>query len=189
MGYWKKVKWEGNLDPNQRYIICANHGSELDIMMCLAIVPNCFVFIGKKELADVPIFGFFYRRTNILVDRKSIQSKREVLIKARKKLDEGIGLCIFPEGGIPDDTSIKLAPFKMGAFKLAIESGYPILPITFPDNKKHFPEFTGGGYPGRLRVTVHEAIEMNDLTQEDEEALRDRCFNLLDSELSSYGVN
>jgi 1-acyl-sn-glycerol-3-phosphate acyltransferase len=40
-----------------------------DIMLMLAVVKNPFVFVGKRELAKVPLFGFFYKRTCILVDR------------------------------------------------------------------------------------------------------------------------
>lgn len=185
MGYYRKTDKKYWLEKDQQYIIIANHASELDIMMCLAIVPNCFVFIGKKELASLPLFGYFYKRTNILVDRNSIASKREVMIKARKKLESGIGLCIFPEGGIPDP-SFKMAPFKMGAFKLAIETGVPILPITFPDNKKHFPDIFDGGYPGRLRATIHPAIETKNLTLTDLPKLKDQCFNLINDELTRY---
>ena len=187
MGYYRKTDKKYWLRKDQQYIIIANHTSELDIMMSLAIIPNCFVFIGKKELADVPLFGYFYKRTNILVDRNSLKSKKEVMVKARQKLENGIGLCIFPEGGIPDP-SFKIASFKMGAFKLAIDTGVPILPITFPDNKKHFPEFFDGGYPGRLRATIHNPIETKNLTEADLSELRDRCFNLINDELTRFGI-
>lgn len=185
MGLYRKVKKDYWLEKNQQYIICANHTSDLDIMMTLAIVPNCFVFIGKKELAKMPLFGYFYKRTNILVDRKSLKSKKEVMIKAKNKLEEGTGLCIFPEGGIHDNGG-KMTPFKMGAFNLAIESGVPILPITFPDNKKHFPEFLEGGYPGKLRATIHQPMLTKNLTSEDRKELRDKCYNIIENELKKY---
>ena len=188
MGYYRKVRKDYWLEKGQQYIIVANHASELDIMMSLAIVPNCFVFIGKKELAKLPVFGYFYKRTNILVDRSSLRSKKEVMNKSRKKLEEGIGLCIFPEGGIPDP-SVKMAPFKMGAFKLAIESGVPILPITYPDNKIKFPEFFDGGHPGRLRATIHNPVITKGLTEKDELRIKEQCFNIINDELTAYGVH
>lgn len=188
MGFYRIVRKDYWLEKGQQYIICANHASELDILMSLAIVPNCFVFIGKKELAKIPLFGFFYKRTNILVDRSSLRSKKQVMDKSRKKLEDGIGLCIFPEGGIPD-SKVKLAPFKMGAFKLAIETGIPILPITFPDNKRHFPDFTDGGYPGRLRATIHPPIVTKGLTSDDEGKIKKQCFQIIDQELTKYGID
>ncbi len=186
MGFYREVRKDYWLEKDQQYIICANHTSDLDIMMTLAIVPNCFVFIGKQELAKVPLFGYFYKRTNILVDRSSLKSKKEVMIKAKQKLNEGTGLCIFPEGGILNKTT-ELKPFKMGAFKLAIESGIPILPITYPDSRKHFPEILDGGYPGKLRATIHEPIITKGLEAKDEKRIRDECFGIIEKELLRYG--
>ncbi len=168
---------------DQHYIICANHSSELDIMMCLALVPNCFVFIGKKELAKIPLFGFFYKKTNILVDRKSISSKRSVLEKASKKLSDGIGVCIYPEGGIPAP-EIELAPFKMGAFKLAIEQGVSIVSISFPDNKTRFGDDWGSGSPGVARAIVHRPLHTDGLSLNDIHRLKDDCYRQIYSGLN-----
>lgn len=174
MGYKVKVEGIENVDPTRQYVICANHASELDILMTLAIVPAPFVFIGKKELANIPLFGFFYKRTNVLVDRKSVASKRRALEMAGKRMENGYGMCIFPEGGIPDNGL--LAPFKMGAFKLAVEHQVPILSIAFPDNRRHFPDFMDGGYPGKVRARVIDVQETNGLGEEDLHTLRDQTY-------------
>jgi 1-acyl-sn-glycerol-3-phosphate acyltransferase len=178
MGMGIKIKKQQlhKLDKNKTYLICANHTSEIDIMLCLVLVPNCFVFIGKKELAKLPLFGYFYKRTNILVDRKSISSKRDVMEKAALKLQQGIGVCVYPEGGIPEP-HVKLAPFKMGAFKLAIESQTEILPISFPDNKKRYPDGWWGGSPGFVRAIVHKPITVTGLEMNDIHRLKEMCYD------------
>lgn len=172
-----RVRSEGKekIAKDQLYVICANHTSELDIMMTLALVPNCFVFIGKKELASLPLFGYFYKKTNVLVDRKSVSSKRRAMDKAAEKLESGVGMCIFPEGGIPN--SDDLAPFKMGAFKLAVDYQVPILSIAYPDNKRHFPDFTEGGYPGIVRARIIGNDDTKGLTESDLKTLRDRTYH------------
>lgn len=186
MGLFPKVKWEGKPDKNKQYIIVSNHSSEVDIMMNLILLPNSFVFIGKKELAKLPLFGYFYKRTNILVDRKSIASKRNVMDRAARKLHSGVGLCIYPEGGIPDP-KIRLAPFKVGAFKLAVDAQVDILPITFADNKRRFPDAWGdGGVPGRLRATVHEVIPVRGKSTEEIEELKEYCYSVIFNELCRY---
>lgn len=186
MGYWWKVTFETPIDTNQRYIIIANHASEIDIMMTLLLVRSQFVFIGKAELAKLPLFGYFYKRTNILVDRSSIASKRNVLKKAMTRIDEGDGVCIYPEGGIPDPKFL-LAPFKMGAFKVAVAKQLPILPITFINNKNHFPDFLEGGYPGKLTATVHKPIPTTGLTEEDLSDLQHQCYQIIYNELIANG--
>lgn len=184
MGYYWQVKRLGKIDRNQTYVIIGNHASEIDIMLMLVLVKNDFVFIGKKELAKLPLFGYFYKRTNILVDRQSISSKKAVLIEAATRLQSGVSVCIFPEGGIPDPKHT-LAPFKAGAFKLAIAENLPILPISFPDNKRHFGEFWDGGYPGLLRATIHQPVATTGMTENDISALMKTCYELIFNELKS----
>ncbi len=186
MGFWWVVKRQAEVDPNKTYIIIGNHASEIDIMMMFALVKNCFVFIGKKELAKMPLFGYFYKRTNILVDRKSLASKRAVLKKAAARIAKGTGVCVFPEGGIPDSKYL-LGPFKAGAFKLAVDLQVPILPITFADNKRHFPDFWDGGFPGKLRATIHQEIETAGLQEKDIAALTQKCYAIIHDELKTYG--
>lgn len=175
MGYRMKVEGQEYIDPNRQYIICANHASELDIMMTLAIVPSPFVFIGKKELAKLPLFGYFYKRTNVLVDRRSVSSKRRAMEMASNRIKDGMGMCIFPEGGIPPTPY--LAPFKMGAFKLAVEHHVPVLSIAFPDNRKRFPDFMHGGRPGKLRARIIGSVETTHMKEEHIAALRDQTYN------------
>lgn len=186
MFLWRKVRYEAQIPWDRPYIVVSNHTSELDIMFCYRLVKSPVVFIGKAELAKIPVFGFFYRRTSILVDRSSLASKRSVMDKAARRLARGTGLCIYPEGGIPKNPATRLAPFKAGAFKLAIESGTPILPITFPDNRKRFPDFGQGGSPGILRATVHAPIEVSDLTLAYQEDLSNRVHALILNELNRY---
>ena len=74
MGFIPKVEKEQELVEEGSYMFVANHTSMTDIMLMLSVVKNPFVFVGKKELAKIPLFGFFYKRTCILVDRSSSRS-------------------------------------------------------------------------------------------------------------------
>lgn len=158
MGFHYKVEESEKLDLQKSYMFVANHTSMTDIMLMLAVVENPFVFVGKKSLAKIPIFGFFYKRTSILVDRSSVKSKREVYDEAQKRINRGLSICIFPEGGVPHDESIVLDSFKDGAFRLAVEHQMAIVPITFPDNKKRLSYTFFSGSPGLMRVKIHKPI-------------------------------
>ena len=100
------------------------------------------------------------------------------------KLSQGLSVCIFPEGGVPDDTSVVLDEFKDGAFRLAIEHSIPVIPITFHDNKKRFSYdvFSEGG-PGRLRVRIHEEIPTAILELEDKRMLKNQVREIILEEL------
>ena len=159
MGFYPKVVTEEEIINGKSYMFVSNHTSMTDIMLMLSVVKNPFVFVGKTELAKIPLFGFFYKRTCILVDRSSSRSRMAVFERAQKKIDQGYSICIFPEGGVPADESIMLDEFKDGAFRLAVEHQIPIVPITFADNKKRFSYTFFSGRPGEMRVKIHHFFE------------------------------
>ncbi|TYA66265.1 lysophospholipid acyltransferase family protein, partial [Seonamhaeicola marinus] len=133
MGFKTSFQKEQIPEKGQSYMFIANHTSMADIMLMLVSVKNPFVFVGKKELAKIPLFGFFYKRTCILVDRSSPESRKAVFLRAQRRLKQGLSICIFPEGGVPEE-DIVLDTFKDGAFRLAINHQIPIVPLTFADN-------------------------------------------------------
>ena len=156
----------------------ANHTSMADIMLMLVASKNPFVFVGKKELAKIPLFGFFYKRTCILVDRSSDKSRRAVFLQAQRRLKQGLSICIFPEGGVPEEHLI-LDEFKDGAFRLAINHQIPIVPYVFLDNIKRFSYTFFSGSPGRMRVIGHEFIETKGLSIADTRSLNDQSRNII----------
>ena len=186
MGFYYKVDFEQKLEKGKSYMLVANHTSMLDIMLMLLVVKkNPFVFVGKKELAKIPVFGFFFKRVCIMVDRSSSKSRYKVFELAQQRLAQGLSICIFPEGGVPDDETIVLDEFKDGAFRLAIEHQIPIVPMTFIDNKKRFPFRFFSGTTGRMRVKVHPFIETENLTLENRQELKQKTRAIILKELES----
>ncbi|MEC8323992.1 MAG: lysophospholipid acyltransferase family protein, partial [Bacteroidota bacterium] len=105
MGFYWSARWEQDLERGQSYIFIANHTSMIDIMLMFAMVKyHPLVFVGKIELAKIPLFGFFYKRTSILVDRSKYTSRKAVFNQAQERIQKGLSICIFPEGGVPDES-------------------------------------------------------------------------------------
>jgi len=180
MGFIVKRTELQPLEKKKSYVFIANHSSMIDIMLMFCIIKdNPFVFVGKKELAKIPIFGFFYKRTCILVDRSDPKSRKEVFVKAQKRLNNGLSLCIFPEGGVPNDSSIVLDNFKDGAFRLAIDYQISIVPICFYDNKKHFPYDSFKGSPGKLRTKILPFVQTIGATQENKQEIKETCRKIM----------
>lgn len=180
MGFVVSVKKLQQLEKGKSYMLISNHTSMTDIMLMLYIVKdNPFVFVGKKELAKIPLFGFFYKRTCILVDRGNSKSRKEVFDQAQKRLNQGLSICIFPEGGVPNDTSIVLDEFKDGAFRLAIDHQIPIVPMSFYDNKKRFSYKFFSGSPGKMRAKVHHFVETFGKTQNEKKIIKEECRGLI----------
>ncbi len=173
MGCPPQVQWQERMERQKSYMLVANHSSMLDIMLMLYISRNPFVFVGKKELVKIPLFGFFYKRVCILVDREDTNSRTGVYRRAQKRLNQGLSICIFPEGGVPDDETILLDTFKDGAFKMAVAHNIPVVPMTFYDNKKRFSFSFFSGGPGRIRAKVHHFFETGLLGEENKSRLRE----------------
>ncbi|NCP06071.1 MAG: 1-acyl-sn-glycerol-3-phosphate acyltransferase [Flavobacteriales bacterium] len=178
MGFRVKIQSKQATRKDKSYMFIANHTSMADIMLMLISVKNPFVFVGKKELAKIPLFGFFYKRTCILVDRSSAKSRQAVFLRAQRRLKSGLSICIFPEGGVPEE-HILLDEFKDGAFRLAINHKIPIVPITFLDSKKRFSYTFFSGGPGKMRVKIDEFLETEKLTIADTKMLNAKARDVI----------
>lgn len=185
MGFRLDYHSNQNIDVNKSYMYCPNHTSLLDPFLLAVLSRSPIVFVGKKELAKIPIFGFFYKRTVIMVDRSSLESRRRVFEMAKKRLQNGVSMAIFPEGLVPTE-DVVLAPFKKGAFSLAIEFEIPIVPQAYYDCKRFFSWDFFKGRPGLLRIREHDLIETKGLSLEkDLDSLKNKTFNLLYNDLEN----
>ncbi|MGA0049250.1 MAG: lysophospholipid acyltransferase family protein [Flavobacteriaceae bacterium] len=177
------VKKLGNFPPeDQPLMLVANHTSYIDVMVMLRMRKSPFVFVGKKELVKIPLFGYIFKRAAIMVDRSNSKSRFGVYGRAQKVIDKGYSVCIFPEKEYVDET-ILLNPFKQGAFKLGIEHKLPIFPIVFLDCKRKFPWYTSYGYPGTLRVRALEVLPTHHLKESDISSLQEEVYSRIQNEL------
>lgn len=188
MGFIPEIKKLEELPKGKSYVFVANHSSMTDIMMMYCALKNPFVYIGKKELAKIPLFGFFYSRSSILVDRESMRSRNTVFKEAQRRLKQGDSICLFPEGGVPEDPTILLDTFKNGPFRMAIAHQIPIVPLIFYDNKAHFPYRMryGRTQPGILRAKVLSPIPTEGMDyRKDKTELRDKVRKIMKKELEN----
>ena len=105
--------------------------------------------------------------------------------EAVDRLGDGIGILFFPEGTRSEDG--RLLPFKKGAFRIAIESQLPVLPVTLLGTREICPAKTMKIFPGRARIVVHEPLETRgktvDQMPELTAAARDAISSALPAEL------
>ena len=96
-----------------------------------------------------------------------------------------MSICIFPEGGVPDDECFLLDSFKDGAFRIAIEHHLPIVPIVFFDNKKSLSYTFFSGSPGKMRAKILPIIETKGKTLENRGALKQTARQVILEELQN----
>ena len=132
------VRGKHHFKKGQPYIVTCNHNSLLDIPLSSPFIPGANQTIAKKEFTKIPIFGWYYERGSVIVDRKSDASRRKSYELMRAALQKGFHMCIYPEG-TRNRTKEPLKRFYDGAFKLAADSGYPIIPAVIFNTQKALP--------------------------------------------------
>jgi 1-acyl-sn-glycerol-3-phosphate acyltransferase len=180
-GIFPSVKYEMNPDqfPNPCVFI-SNHCSYLDILLIYICIPKYFVCVGKQELDKAPLFRIFFRRMNILVNRKSNVESHRAYLRAGETIDKGQSIFIFPEATISSNGT--LIPFKNGAFKLAIDKQISIVPLVFPNNWKLLQNggfLTANGRPGIAKAIVLKSVETKGMTNADLLPLREKVKNII----------
>lgn len=128
VGIKYKVFGRELLNPTQPYIYIFNHRSFIDAPVIPIAIRQEVRAIGKKELSKIPVFGFIVSRFAVWVDRKDAHSRKNSVDKLKKILEKGISIVVAPEGTRNDSPNI-LLPFQKGAFRIALETGTPIMPI------------------------------------------------------------
>ncbi|MFT3904170.1 MAG: 1-acyl-sn-glycerol-3-phosphate acyltransferase [Niabella sp.] len=147
-----EVKGKGNFKKGETYIVTCNHNSLLDPTISSPFIPGPNKTIAKVSFAKVPIFGWYYARGSVLVDRKNAQSRRKSVADMRHVLDTGMHMCIYPEG-TRNRTNEPLKPFYDGAFKLAEETGKSIMPAVILNTRLAVPlDKTFYFWPQRLGI-------------------------------------
>ena len=184
-GVFFRFKFETPLDPKQTYIYCANHTSNLDIVLFCLLAKGRFHFMGKEELMKNPVLGIFFRTIDVAVSRASKISAFRAFKKAGENLDKGMSLIIFPEGKIDDLYPPILHEFKNGPFRLAIEHNVPIVPVSITNVWEIMWDsgFKHGTKPGLGIIYVHEPISTAVLAVESDDALKQEIFNKINSKL------
>jgi len=168
--FWRlRIEGRENLDPSKTYMIVANHQSVLDILVVLAGIQTHFKFMAKKELFGIPFLGWHLTLSGYIpIDRGRKESAREAVDRARRMLRQKVSVLLFPEGTRSPDGEVQA--FKTGAFKIALEEGVDILPVTIDGTgqgipKKSFRMRTGVplclriGKPFRIDAAAPSAVE------------------------------
>lgn len=159
-------------DPRRPYVAVANHESFADIFL-ISHLPWEMKWLAKAELFRVPVFGWMMRLAgDVPVQRGERSSRAEALAGCRDRLDKRVSVMIFPEG--TRSRGGEMLPFKDGAFRLAIETGAPILPLVVAGTRDAMPRGSFVFGRSRAEVRVLEPIPTEGLSLDDVGALRDR---------------
>jgi 1-acyl-sn-glycerol-3-phosphate acyltransferase len=179
-----RIKGKANFKKGQEYIVACNHNSLMDVPLTTPFIPGPNKTIAKIEMAKIPVFGMIYRRGSVLVDRKSDESRRKSLDDMKQVLATGMHMCIYPEG-TRNKTGQPLKSFYEGAFRLATDTGTPIIPtIIFNTAKVLPPSKKFYLWPKPLHIHFLEPIPVT--KNENPTELKEKVFQVMWNYISTH---
>lgn len=153
-----EVAGRPHIDRGRSYVVVSNHRSLYDILLVYGWLGVDFRWVMKAELRKIPGLGASCERMgHIFVDRSSRLAAARTLEAARARVAEGASVLFFPEGTRSPDGS--LGEFKRGAFRMALDLGLPILPLTIIGTRTILAPGSRDLRPGRARLVIHPPIE------------------------------
>lgn len=178
-----RIKGKENFVEGTNYVVVCNHNSLMDVPVSTPFMPRANKTIAKKSFAKVPIFGWIYSFGSVLVDRKSDASRRKSIEDMKQILAIGLDMVIYPEG-TRNRTTDPLKKFYDGAFRLAVDTQKPILPVVLFHTKKVLPA-------SRFFYLVPHKLEMHFLpavssTNISADELKEKIFKIMWDHYSRY---
>ena len=178
------VSGEMPAEMRRPFVVVSNHQSLADIPL-VSRLPGEMKWVAKSDLFSVPLLGWEMRLAgDIPVDRRDAESRARVLVRAREVLRKRCSVMFFAEGTRSRDGRVKA--FQDGAFRLAVETQTPVLPIAIDGTMDALP--THGWIFGRVacRVHVFAPVETAGLTAADVPALREEVRRTIVAQVAAW---
>ncbi|WP_396222721.1 lysophospholipid acyltransferase family protein [Gemmatimonas sp.] len=178
-GLWR-FRTRGTLaDPRRPYVVVANHESYADVFL-ISCFPWEMKWLSKDTMFKIPCMGWMMQMAG---DIKLVRGDRDSTINAiaqcRDRLAKRVSVMIFPEG--TRSKTQEMLPFKDGAFRLAIESQAPVLPIAVAGTRNAMAKGTFRFLRAHAVAQVLEPIDTAGMTMDDIGRLKQMARERIDA--------
>ena len=148
--------WE-HMDAYGACIYVSNHTSYSDVPVVMALFETNYHFVAKNEINDMPFIGTFLRRLgHFAFERGKLRARSRQAEQMEQALLRGESLFIFAEGTFTAQPGVR--PFQSGAFRAAVKTGKPIVPVALRGARRFLQDGTWLPKPSRITVTVCPAL-------------------------------
>ena len=176
---WVTVKGREHMDRRKSYVIVSNHQSQYDIFVLYGWLGVDFKWVMKKELRRVPVIGIACDKLgHIFINRADRKAAVATIREAKKKIRKGTSVLFFPEG--TRSRTLRMLPFKKGAFKMALDLNLPILPITIIGTRDVLPPDTIDIFPGKAEMIIHEPVAIDAFNDDNMKQLMEKIRNIIE---------
>lgn len=146
------------IDPAGTYIFMSNHVSNLDGAILVARIPRRTSVLVKKELWRIPVLARALTLASLVpVERQNREAAIQSIKIAGEVMQKGINMTVYPEGTRSLDG--RLLPFKKGPFHLALETGFPIVPVTTLGTFEMMPKGKFASKGGTAKLIFHPPVD------------------------------
>jgi len=138
-------------------VLLVKHQSTFETFLMPAIMPHPLAYVFKKELLNVPFFGWSIGRLDMIhIDRSlRTQAFKKVVAQGKERLAEGVWIIMFPEGTrIPRGQK---GVYETSGTRLAVQTGAPVIPIAV-SSAKCWPRRAFLKTPGVVDVSIGKPI-------------------------------
>lgn len=165
-------------DPRRPYVAVANHESFGDIFL-ISYLPWEMKWVSKESIFKVPVMGWMMRMAgDIPVQRRRRESRARAMEAIKDRLEHRkVTVMLMPEG--TRSRTGDLLPFQTGAFRVAVETGCPILPIAVWGTRDAIPAGSMDFGRARAEARVLEPVPTDGLTRDDVPELAERVRGMI----------
>jgi 1-acyl-sn-glycerol-3-phosphate acyltransferase len=180
---------EENIPTDEAVLYVPNHQSYFDIVLTYSRCPNITGFVAKDFFLRIPLLSSWMKRLYCLfLNRNDIRAGLKMILKGVEQLQNGISMCIFPEGTRNKDP-LHTMPFKEGSLKMAEKSGCPIIPVAIVNTaeifENHFPLIK----PCHVILQYGEPIRIQDLEKGQRKFLGAYTRNKIQAMIDSHDIS
>ena len=160
-----------NLTARRPAVFLFNHRNNFDVFMVAALVRDNWTGVAKKELESNPLAGPLGKLLDAaFIDRADSSAAVAALAGVEEAARKGLSILIAPEGTRMDAQAVgplEVGPFKKGAFRIAMATGLPIVPIVIRNSDSVAGRNTYRLSPGTVDIAVLPPIDVSGWTQEE----------------------
>jgi putative phosphoserine phosphatase / 1-acylglycerol-3-phosphate O-acyltransferase len=155
-----------NMNARRPAVFLFNHRNNFDVFMVAALVRENWTAIGKIELESNPLIGTLGKLLDVaFIDRADSAAAVAALKPVEDAAREGLSIVVAPEGTRTDVRTV--GPFKKGAFRIAMATGLPVVPIVIRNSEEVAGRNSRRLSPGTVDITVLPPIDVSDWTHDD----------------------
>jgi 1-acyl-sn-glycerol-3-phosphate acyltransferase len=145
------------MDTPGAKIYASNHTSYFDVLTLMLGLGVAYRFIAKMEVGRMPFVGTFLKQMGHLkFDRTDPDSRLRQAQEMEDFLRNGESVFVFPEGTFTREDGVR--PFQLGAFKAAVATGAPIIPVSLAGTRRFLRDGTYLPRPTSVTITIHAPI-------------------------------